>query len=109
MLGKVACRTFHVVSMAGKVWLHSLPSCKWSEQLFYLKHGLKSQVYYGKTANQGETRPRATLGGHLFSLKVFAMGWTEILMLAALGMLQLPRMLVKDCMNTIQVICTHAA
>lgn len=26
----------------------------------------------------------AALGDHLFSLKVFAMGWTEILMLTAL-------------------------
>lgn len=59
MLGEVACRAFHVVSMAGKAWLGSLPPCKWSKQLFYLKRGLKSQVCYGKPAQQGETRPHA--------------------------------------------------
>lgn len=80
MLRKVACRAFHVVSMAGKAWLGSLPPCKWSKQLFYLKCGLKSQVCYGKPARQGE-RPdhmqRAALGDHLFCLRVFAMGSTE--------------------------------
>ena len=30
-------------------------------------------------------------------------------MLAALCTLQVPRMLVRDCMDAIQLICTHAA
>lgn len=47
-----------MVSMAGKVWLGSLPPER-SKQPFYLKRGLRSQVCYGKAAQQGETRPHA--------------------------------------------------
>lgn len=75
MLGKVACRAFHVVSRAGKVWLHSLPSYKWSEQLFYLNHGLKFQVHYGKRAHQGETRPHATCSREVTRLAWRSLQW----------------------------------
>lgn len=108
MMVNVACRAFHV---AGKVWLHSLPSHKWSEQLFYLKHGLKSQVHYGKRAHQGETRPRVSCssGSSLVQLEGLCNGLDRNLDAGSTLNAAAPRMLIKVCMNTLQVMCTHAA
>lgn len=112
MLGKVAWWAFNVVSMAGKVWLGSLPPSKWSKQPFYLKCGLRSQVCYRKPAQQGETRPHAMCSSArslvLPESLCNGLDW-EILILAALCMLQVPGMLLRDRMDATQVMCTHTA